>query len=200
MTFQAKICGLSTAHDVQVAVEHGADMLGFVLTDSAREVTVQQAADLIAQVPDSVQTVAVFRNEPLSKIIELASAAKVEWIQLHGTRTAQDVAAGHAAGFKVIRAVKSTAEDSEFQDLGEDLLLIDAPVPGSGEAWDYAAVKQKVAGREWLVAGGLTPQNVAQALSQSLAAGADVSSGVEASRGVKDPEKIIQFLDAVKHS
>ncbi|MNW60318.1 N-(5'-phosphoribosyl)anthranilate isomerase [compost metagenome] len=104
----------------------------------------------------------------------------------------------HAAGFKVIRAVRRDANAEEFADWGEDLLLIDASVPGSGKSWDYAAVRELAAGRRWLVAGGLTPQNVVEALTLSEATGADVSSGVESSRGVKDPALIAQFVDAAK--
>ncbi|WP_022876713.1 phosphoribosylanthranilate isomerase [Glutamicibacter mishrai] len=193
-----KVCGLSTANDVQVAVQHGADAIGFVLTTSAREVSPQQAAQLAALVPEGVATVAVFHTEDLPMVLERATAAKVGWVQLHGKRTADDVKLAHDAGFKVIRAVRRDANPEDFADWGEDLLLIDASVPGSGKSWDYAAVRELAAGRQWLVAGGLTPQNVVEALELSAATGADVSSGVESSRGIKDPELIARFVDAAK--
>lgn len=193
-----KVCGLSTAHDVAVAVEHGADALGFVLTASPRQISPQRAAELAADVPETVATVAVVRSEDTATAIERARAAGLGWIQLHGRRTAQDVAAVREAGFKVIRAVRMDDEPSAFDSWGEDFLLIDAAVPGSGAAWDYAAVRELAAGRRWLVAGGLTPDNVAAALDGSGAAGADVSSGVESSRGVKDPRLIIEFLEAAR--
>ena len=112
--------------------------------------------------------------------------------------TPGDVAAVRAAGFRAIRAVRRDAPPAELADWGEDFLLIDAAVPGSGEAWDYAAVRRLAAGRTWLVAGGLRTDNVREALAASGASGADVSSGVESSRGVKDPELIASFLDAAK--
>jgi len=193
-----KVCGLSTAEDVQVAVAHGADAIGFVLTASAREVSPQHAAQLVALIPEGVASVAVFHAEDLPTVLERATQAGVGWVQLHGQRSAEDVNRAHAAGFKVIRAVRRDANAEEFADWGEDLLLIDASVPGSGKSWDYAAVRELAAGRRWLVAGGLTPQNVVEALTLSEATGADVSSGVESSRGVKDPVLIAQFVDAAK--
>ncbi|WP_345470726.1 phosphoribosylanthranilate isomerase [Glutamicibacter ectropisis] len=193
-----KVCGLSTAQDVQVAVEHGADAIGFVLTASAREVSPQQAARLATLVPEGIATVAVFHSEDLPTVLERASEAQVGWVQLHGQRSAEDVQAAHDAGFKVIRAVRRDAGPEQFADWGEDLLLIDASVPGSGESWDYAAVRELASGRQWLVAGGLNPHNVVEALDLSQATGADVSSGVESSRGVKDPALIAQFIDAAK--
>lgn len=193
-----KVCGLSTAQDVDVAVAHGADAVGFVLTESVREIPVQCAAELVKAVPAGIATVAVFRGEDIGKVLERAGQAGVGWVQLHGQRTATDVAAAHEAGFKVIRAVRRNDSEEQFADWGEELLLIDASVPGSGESWDYAAVKDLAAGRRWLVAGGLSAQNVAEALDASGAFGADVSSGVESARGVKDPKLIASFIEAAK--
>lgn len=193
-----KVCGLSTAQDVDIAVAHGADALGFVLTSSPREVSPARAAELVSAVPASVATVAVFRSEDAATAIRLSREASVGWIQLHGRRTPAEIAAVKAAGFHAIRAVRMDAEPAEFEDWGEDFLLIDAAVSGSGESWDYAAVRELAAGRRWLVAGGLDAGNVAAALAKSKASGADVSSGVESSRGIKDPQLISAFLDAAK--
>lgn len=191
-----KICGLSTAADVAVAIEHGAAALGFVLTDSPRRISPQRAAELVAAVPESVASVAVVRHEDVDTAIDRARAAGVGWIQLHGQRTAAEVRQVRSAGFQVIRAVRMDDPPQMFEDWGEQLLLIDAAVPGSGAAWDYSLVREAAAGRRWLVAGGLDPRNVAAALAASGAAGADVSSGVESSRGVKDPQLIARFLHA----
>jgi phosphoribosylanthranilate isomerase len=100
---------------------------------------------------------------------------------------------------KVIRAVTMSAAPEAFGNWGEELLLIDAAVPGSGEAWDYSSVRSRgLEGRDWLLAGGLDPANVAQAGVQAGAWGVDVSSGVESSRGVKDLAKIRDFVRAAK--
>lgn len=193
-----KICGLKTHSDVQAALTGGANALGFVLTASVREISPEQAATLTAGIPAEVATVAVFRAEDTATAIARARTAGVGWIQLHGTRTPEEVAAVREAGFAVIRAVRMDAAAQEFEDWGEDYLLIDAAVPGSGESWDYAKVRTRAAGRTWLVAGGLSVDNVATALAESGANGADVSSGVESARGVKDPALITAFLQAAR--
>jgi phosphoribosylanthranilate isomerase len=195
-----KVCGLSTAESVRVAVEAGADAVGFVLTASPRVVSPSQVNTLLADVPAGVAAVGVFRNEPVADAIAIARAAGLEWIQLHADLTPEDVATVHAAGMKLVRAVTMAATADAFADWGEELLLIDAAVPGSGEAWDYASMVDvtELQDRNWLLAGGLDPDTVAHAAAASGAWGVDVSSGVEASRGVKDLDKIRAFVKAAK--
>ena len=195
-----KVCGLSTPESVREAVDAGADAVGFVLTASPRVVSPSQAASLLAAVPSGVSPIGVFRDEPVADAIAIARAAGLEWIQLHGARSRTDVATVHDAGMKLIRAVAMGAGQDEFEDWGEDLLLIDAAVPGSGESWDYTSVASLPAlqGRNWLLAGGLDAANVGQASAAAHAWGVDVSSGVEASRGVKDLAKVRAFVHAAK--
>jgi len=195
-----KVCGLSTPESVREAVDAGADAVGFVLTASPRVVSPSQVASLLSGVPKGVSPIAVFRDEPVADAIAIARAAGLEWIQLHGTRTRADVATVHDAGMKLVRAITMGAGADEFEDWGEDLLLIDASVPGSGESWDYGSVAALPAlkGRNWLLAGGLDAANVAGASAAAHAWGVDVSSGVEISRGVKDPAKIRAFVHAAK--
>ena len=195
-----KVCGLSTPESVREAVDAGADAVGFVLTASPRVVSPSQVASLLSGVPKGVSPIAVFRDEPVADAIAIARAAGLQWIQLHGTRTRADVATVHDAGMKLVRAITIGAGADEFEDWGEDLLLIDASVPGSGESWDYASVAALPAlkGRNWLLAGGLDAANVAGASAAAHAWGVDVSFGVEISRGVKDPAKIRAFVHAAK--
>ena len=194
-----KVCGLSTPESVLAAAEAGADAVGFVLTRSAREVTPAQARALLARVPAGLLAVGVFRHEAAADAVALARDAGLDWVQLHGDRTPEDVRAVHGAGLKLIRAVTMSAAPAAFTDWGEDLLLIDAAVPGSGEAWDYASVRAKgLTGRNWLLAGGLDPANVSGAAAQAGAWGVDVSSGVESSRGVKDLARVRDFVRAAK--
>jgi phosphoribosylanthranilate isomerase len=194
-----KVCGLSTPESVQTAVGAGADALGFVLTQSPREVSPAQVRELLTGVPDGVVPVGVFRHEDAEAAVAVAREAGLEWVQLHGQRTPEDLKVVHDAGMKVIRAVTMGAAREAFADWGEDLLLIDALVPGSGESWDYGSVRELgLEGRNWLLAGGLDPSNVAEAAATASAWGVDVSSGVESSRGVKDLEKINLFVRAAK--
>ncbi|MFC9771057.1 MULTISPECIES: phosphoribosylanthranilate isomerase [unclassified Pseudarthrobacter] len=195
-----KVCGLSTSESIREAVDAGADAVGFVLTASPRVVSPGQVATLLADVPANVSPIAVFRHEPVADAIAIARAAGLQWIQLHGERTRADVATVHDAGMKLVRAVTVGAGPNELEDWGEDLLLIDAAVPGSGESWDYASMADLpvLQGRQWLLAGGLDAGNVGEASVAAHAWGVDVSSGVEASRGVKDLAKIRAFVGAAK--
>lgn len=196
-----KVCGLSTPESVRTAVEAGADAVGFVLTRSPREVSPAQVRDLLPAVPAGVTAVGVFRDEPAGTAVGLARTAGLGWVQLHGDRTPDDIRAVQDAGMKVIRAITMSAGAEDFADWGEDLLLIDAAVPGSGEAWDYASVRsRRLSGRRWLLAGGLDPDNVARAAGEAAAWGVDVSSGVESSRGVKDLARIGAFVRAARTS
>jgi phosphoribosylanthranilate isomerase len=195
-----KVCGLSTPESVRAAVDAGADAVGFVLTASPRVVSPSQVNMLLADVPAGVAAVGVFRHEPVADAIAIARAAGLEWIQLHADITPEDVTIVHGAGMKLIRAVTMAATADAFANWGEELLLIDAAVPGSGEAWDYASMVDvtELQDRKWLLAGGLDPDTVAHASAASGAWGVDVSSGVEASRGVKDLDKIRAFVKAAK--
>ena len=194
-----KVCGLSTPESVREAVDAGADAVGFVLTTSPREVSPDQVRILLPLVPAGVHAVGVFRHEAAADAVATARASGLSWVQLHGRRTADDVKTVHDAGMRLIRAVTMGASQDEFADLGEDVFLIDAAVPGSGESWDYASVRDKgLESRAWLLAGGLEPGNVAFAAAAAGAWGLDVSSGVESSRGVKDLAKIRAFVTAAK--
>ncbi|MCI0143290.1 phosphoribosylanthranilate isomerase [Arthrobacter bambusae] len=194
-----KVCGLSTPESVHAAVESGADAVGFVLTKSPREVSPSRARDLLAYVPEGVAAVGVFRHETAADALATAREAGLEWVQLHGSRSPEDVETVHDAGMRLIRAVTMGAAQDEFEEWGEDLLLIDAAVPGSGEAWDYSSVRKLGLGsRHWLLAGGLTPSNVGAAALEAEAWGVDVSSGVESSRGVKDLDLVRAFVQAAK--
>ncbi|MGM7776985.1 phosphoribosylanthranilate isomerase [Arthrobacter sp. KNU-44] len=194
-----KVCGLSTPESVQAAVESGADAVGFVLTKSPREVSPDRARDLLTHVPEGITAVGVFRHEAAADAVATARAAGLEWVQLHGSRSPEDVKTVHDAGMRLIRAVTMGAAPDEFEAWGEELLLIDAAVPGSGEAWDYSSVRKLGLGaRHWLLAGGLTPSNVGAAALEAEAWGVDVSSGVESSRGVKDLDLVRAFVPAAK--
>lgn len=193
-----KVCGLREAADVEAAVGAGADAVGFVLTPSPRRVDPARAGKLASAVPEGVATVAVFRGEPLGDVRRAAELAGVDTVQLHGGEPPEAYAALRADGYRLIRATSPGAgAPLDTGAWGEDLLIVDSPRPGSGERWDPSALGARPGGR-WLLAGGLGPENVAEAVRVLGPWGVDVSSGVERERGVKDPELIRRFLAAVR--
>lgn len=194
-----KICGLSTAADVATAVAAGADAVGFVLTESPRRVAPALARELVAGVPEGVLTVAVFREEPAAYVRAAVLEAGVRAVQLHGNHPASAFAELGDLGLPLIRATSAeAAAGADCGDFGEQMLLLDSPVPGSGDAWDWSELGARPPAGTWLLAGGLNPANVASAITTARPWGVDVSSGVEARRGVKDPELITRFVRAAK--
>ncbi|MEU1724414.1 phosphoribosylanthranilate isomerase [Actinomadura sp. ATCC 39365] len=191
-----KICGLSEPEHVEAAVEAGADAIGFVLTRSPRRVTPERAAELAAPIPPHVLTVGVFRGETPEEVRAAALASGVRAVQLHGHHPHADFTALKDLGRPLVRAVDAAA-DLRCGAYDEDLLIVDAPRPGSGEPWDWAAVRGRPSGR-WMLAGGLDPANVAEAVEAAGPWGVDVSSGVETAPGVKDSALIRAFLRAAR--
>jgi phosphoribosylanthranilate isomerase len=185
-----KVCGLRTAREVDAAVAAGADAVGFVFAVSARRVDAVTARELAARVPESVLTVGVFRDQPLAEVLSVVAESGVRAVQFHGAepRSFYEALPDHVL-------IRATGEVVDHGGMGEDLLLLDAPTPGEGVAWEWTAPER---GRRWLLAGGLTPDNVAAAVRATSPWGVDVSSGVEISRGVKSPELIARFVTAAK--
>lgn len=196
MTF-IKMCGLRDEATVEQAVGLGVDAIGFVFADSVRRVTPGQAARLRARVPDGVLAVGVFVRMSLDEIVAAARESGIEHVQVHDLRSREDVTTLHDAGLTVIRAVNSGGGADLSDDLGADLLLVDGAVAGAGVTWDWQDRSALPTGR-WVLAGGLTPENVARAVASSGAWGVDVSSGIESSRGVKDPALMAAFASAVR--
>ncbi|MFD0560216.1 phosphoribosylanthranilate isomerase [Stackebrandtia endophytica] len=195
-----KICGLRSVEHVEAAVAAGADAIGFLLSRSPRQVTPSEAAVLAATVPDHVLSVGVFATETTEQIRRDAEAAGVDTIQLHGAYKHEDFQALADLPVKLIRAIAG-AEDpnTDCGAYGEDLLIVDAAKPGSGEPWDWTRLPAEPTGH-WLLAGGLSPDNVACAVAEARPWGVDVSSGVEVSRGMKDPGLIRDFITAAKQA
>ncbi|KXP01680.1 phosphoribosylanthranilate isomerase [Tsukamurella tyrosinosolvens] len=192
-----KVCGLRTPETVDAAVEAGADAVGFVFAPgSVRLISADGAAPLVARVPDGVETVGVFRRQPIDEVLLLAREAGVDTIQLHGDEPEDHFARAAEAGFRTIRAI-SAARFTAAGHAGDERLLIDATVPGSGTTFSPAdlPVPPTV---DWLLAGGLRPDNVAGLIAAFGPSGVDVSSGVESAPGVKDPALIRAFLAAAR--
>ncbi|MGP7959448.1 phosphoribosylanthranilate isomerase [Sanguibacter sp. A247] len=199
-----KICGLTTPELAHVAAAAGADAIGVVMSPrSPRHVTTAQALDIVVALREAdpeVTTVLVTAELSSAEAVRQALAAGVDAVQLHGGHYgAADFAAVTAEGLMPWRAV-SLADDAApvVGALGESVLLLDAPVPGSGNAWDLTGLGEHRPHGRWMLAGGLNPANVADAVRAVRPWGVDVSSGVEVTRGVKDPQLVRAFVEAAR--
>lgn len=184
-----------------MATEAGADFIGFVFAPSRRQIAPAAAASIAAQVA-GVAKVGVFVDQPLAEVREIAELCGLDYIQLHGD---EPPAYSLAVGRPVIKAFRYHPELdlAAVAAYPADLLLIDSFVPGqaggSGQAFDWQAARSlgRRLARPFLVAGGLSADNVAEAINLMEPAGVDVSGGVEAD-GRKDPEKIRRFIRLAK--
>ena len=207
-----KICGLTLEEDVDAAVEAGADAVGFVLYDqSARHVTAQRAATLARRLPPFVTPVLLFVNETPANIRAACELVPAALLQFHGDETPSecDAMAGARPWLRAARIPLDETSPFDLLKFASDYaqanaLLLDAHVEGyggGGKAFHWSRLPPSVSCHA-VLSGGLTPANVADGIVQvrprfrTLAV--DVSSGVEASKGVKDPEKIHRFVAAVR--
>ena len=192
-----KVCGITRVSDALHAIEQGATALGFVLwPKSPRAVTVDRAAEIIAELPSHVMTVGVFVNEPVDSIRSAAEHARLTAVQLHGD---EPPAYADALDWPVIRAVSVGEIDVAADAWSADTaLLVDNIDPvrrgGTGGAVDWSRAAGVAKTRKVVLAGGLTPENVATAIRAVHPFGVDVSSGVESAPGVKDSDKVTQFI------
>ena len=196
----AKVCGLTAVETVDVAVSAGADAIGVVMHQgSPRNVDEDTAHRIVDAARGRVDTVLVTGDLPAAEAARIAQRLGVDVLQLHGAYTQDDFADALAIFPRLWRATSLKHDPPlEVGAYGEQVLLLDAPKPGSGEQWDYTALAERNLTGDWLLAGGLTPDNVAQAIAQADPWGVDVSSGVESSPGVKDDAAIRAFLTAVR--
>ena len=212
---EVKFCGLTREEDVRAAIDLGAAFVGAVLTESKRKVTPDQAKSLFAALEETpVKGVCVFGDEPIEDVIDAARHAACDVVQLHGRdhrpgdsdrlRTELDVDVWH-----VVRVGPDGVADADRDGVnGADGVLLDtfalSTLGGTGEPFDWEAVAGDVRdlrfGRCLIVAGGLRPENVRGAIERLAPDVVDVSSGVEAAPGIKDPGKMAAFMIAVRQS
>jgi phosphoribosylanthranilate isomerase len=195
-----KICGITTEEDALYAVAMGADALGFVFAaGSTRQIAAGRVAEIVRRLPPDVLTFGVFRDELADRVIQVVERAGLNGAQLHGHETPETVAAVRSRVPCVIRAFAAGAPGlSAARKLQADAILLDAPQPGSGKVFDWTLAKSLPSGLRVVLAGGLRADNVAAAIEAVRPWGVDVSSGVEAAPGVKDPRRVRAFIQAAK--
>lgn len=205
--FLIKICGLSTPETLDAAIGAGADMIGLVFhPKSPRSVTLDTAAALHARVLGRAQTVALVVDADDARLDAIAAAAKPDLFQLHGSETPDRVGEIRARfGLPVMKAI-GVRERDDLRSLGgwrrvADHILLDAKPPvdaaypgGHGRPFDWTILDALDPGIPFMLSGGLTPDNVGEAIRTARPAGVDVSSGVESAPGVKDIRRIEAFV------
>ncbi|MFZ3577538.1 phosphoribosylanthranilate isomerase [Virgibacillus sp. DJP39] len=191
-----KTCGIMSREAAEAAVTAGADFIGFVFAPSKRFLTPEQATDIASIVPLSVKKVGVFVNETMETITSIAEKVGLDYIQLHGDEPAEFA---EQLPYPVIKAFPATVENfSKIKVYPCDYYLIDSPYGanrgGNGTAFDWTILKElNLDSDKLILAGGLTPKNVQQAINLANPVGVDVSSGIE-TNGNKDLSKIKEFI------
>ncbi|MHB1215074.1 MAG: phosphoribosylanthranilate isomerase [Thiobacillus sp.] len=205
MAVRVKICGITRLQDLHAACAAGADALGFVFYEkSPRHLSIASAAALLRELPPFVQSVGLFVNAGPAFIEAVLQAAPLDLLQFHGDETAADCA---RYGRPYIKAVRVN-RDTDLLKCAADFdsargLLLDAYVPGvpggTGERFDWSLIPASLP-KPVILSGGLAPDNVADAVQRVHPWAVDVSSGVEAAKGIKDAHKIAQFIAKAKAS
>jgi phosphoribosylanthranilate isomerase len=210
MSLWVKLCGNTCVEDAQLAVEAGADALGFIFAPSPRRVTPEQVAKIVAHLPGAIEKIGVFVESTLDDIVSTVRACGLTGVQLHSHGEPELPARLRAElgpGLRILRVVHFGPEAArEAQgycaDPNVDAVLIDSRTAtaagGTGIAYDWNKARQTVFGAtsevRLIAAGGLNPENVAEAIATLRPWGVDVVSGVEASPGRKDPAKVRGFV------
>lgn len=210
---QVKICGLSEIRHIKAAAKGGAQYVGFVFfPKSPRNISIEQARELMLAVPCGICKVALTVDASDELLGQITDSLPVDMLQLHGKETPERVAqVRQAYGLPIMKAV-GVANEADLPALTEyvrvaDQILCDAKPPkkaelpgGNGLAFDWRLIAGRRWAVPWMLAGGLTPDNVAEAIHLTGAQQVDVSSGVETAPGVKDSARIAAFLQAASEN
>lgn len=203
MKTRVKICGITNVADGLAAAEAGADMIGLMFYESSlRHITLARAAEISRALPPFLMRVGVFVNAPADFVLRAIGECNLTMLQFHGDETSDFCTQFGLMNMKAIR-VRDSGSLKQLENYQTDAFLLDAHskhgLGGTGEKfnWDLAVEAQKF-GKPIFLAGGLTPENVADAVRKVHPFGVDVSSGVESAPGIKDHSKVKAFITAAK--
>lgn len=198
---KVKICGITNAQDAIAAVQAGADALGFVFAPSPRQVTPGQAVDIIRNLPPFITRVGVVVDQDVESILHECA---LDVIQFHGSESPDQLARVHVGRRIKAFRIRSEADLEElalFREVANAFLLdtfVEGQAGGTGQSFPWALARSALNfGRPVILAGGLTPENVGEAIRAAWPYAVDVSSGVEASPGRKSRSKLVRFVRAV---
>lgn len=196
-----KICGITSEADALLAVAMGADAVGFVFAPSRRQVAPKAVQRIVDRLPREILTVGVFRNEAPARVVEITNTIGLRAVQLHGDETSKDTQWVAERVPLTIKAFPAGHRNlSHLDSYGAGLVMVDAESPGSGEVFDWRLAEGVVDPARLIVSGGLNADNVADAIAHLHPFGVDVSTGVEAMPGVKDPRKVRAFVVAARRA
>jgi phosphoribosylanthranilate isomerase len=194
-----KICGTTTEEDALLATALGADALGFIFAPSRRQVRPDDVRAIVKRLPHEVLAIGVFANERPERVVEVASTVGLHGVQLSGREPLSEVRwirerlqlviQGFVAGDPALAAAANGPAD---------VVLVEGPTPGSGQVFDWRLADGVPGGVRLLLAGGLNPDNVGEAIRRVRPWGVDAATGVEVSPGRKDPRKLRRFIEAAR--
>lgn len=191
---QIKVCGLTRAEDVDLCLELGVQRLGFVFAPSPRQITLPQLDRLLEVGPFFWSAVLV---DPAPQLLEELLARECPCLQFHGAESA-DVLESYRGRSRIVKALRIERPDQLAVDLPADEYLLDGARPGHGQPFEWSWLREKRPARPFFLAGGLTPENVAEAIASVAPLGVDVSSGVEEAPGLKSESRLRAFVRATR--
>ena len=201
---RVKVCGIKEIEDARVAADAGADAIGLVFAESPRKVSVERAREIAAALPEGVLKVGVFVDAEPKEVLSISREVGLDYAQLHGDEEPETVAAIRDGGVGVIKAlrVQDTASLREMVRYDTNFFLLDAFSEkvrgGTGTRFDWELAKAVRGYANILVSGGLTPENVREAIEFFEPYGVDASSSLEEKPGKKNDERVRRFVSAAK--
>jgi phosphoribosylanthranilate isomerase len=201
---KVKVCGIKEPEDARVAAAAGADAVGLVFAESPRRVSVEQAREIASALPDDILKVGVFVDEDLDEVLRIAREVGLDYAQLHGDESPEEVAAVRDSRVGVIKAIRVRDEGSleAMEKYDADLFMLDAYSEkargGTGACFDWGLAKAVRGYANILVSGGLSPENVREAIEFFEPYGVDASSSLEERPGKKNGELVRRFVSAAK--
>ncbi|MBI5571630.1 MAG: phosphoribosylanthranilate isomerase [Desulfomonile tiedjei] len=197
---RVKICGITSIDDALAAASFGADALGFIFAESPRRVNPDHARSIVGKLPPFVLRVGLFVNEAVERIAEIREYCGLHLVQLHGDETEEEVNRLETGVIKVVRVGGADAISTDAYPTATLLLDTYSPTArgGTGKAFDWSLATGPAKCRPIILAGGLTPENVTDAVRIVNPYAVDVSSGVESEPGRKDHEKLARFIRRAK--
>lgn len=199
-----KVCGITSPEDALVAADSGADAIGLLFAESPRRLSRERAREISAVLPSRVARVGVFVDATANDVLSAVREVGLDYAQLHGDETPDTVAKIRAGGVKVVKALRVRDEGSlsSMEDYAADMYLLDSwsesARGGTGERFNWAFAGDMRGYDNILISGGITPENVGEALDFFEPYGVDASSSLERAPGEKDDERVRRFVSAAK--